>query len=96
MQERKESQHVSEYKILIFETCPSLAYTHQKGFQLDQMLALPGTSGNINFLLITTVSGKILFRKSLINFSILITILVKYIIITVYSKVFGENPVISP
>lgn len=74
------------------EACPSLAYAHWKDFQLYQMLALSGPSGNINFLLIPTERGKILFRKSLINFSVLITILVKcIIIITGYSKVFGEK-----
>lgn len=55
------------------------------------MPALPGTSGNINFLLVTTESGKILFRKSLINFSVLIMILVKCIFVIGYSKVFGEK-----
>ena len=55
------------------------------------MPALPGLSGNINFLFIATQSEKILFRKNLINFSVLVKILVKCINITGYSKVFSEK-----
>lgn len=55
------------------------------------MPAQAGLSGNINFLFIATQSEKILFRKNLINFNVLIKILVKCIIITGYSKVFSEK-----